>query len=291
MRVAFRLVGERTSAALRFHGVFGRKLPNVFFSLLQALGNRTDVQTISGGTTNVSITFSLKNLQPHTVYYFRLDGYRPSDGSAAVGDAKTFTTSDAPAALPLTVTTTDATSITSNSATLNGKITSGGTPLGAWFEYGTTTALGTRTDVQTYPDSTTSINLNHTLSRLQPNTTYYFRAVAYRGNGAPNVLGDVLSFITTSSDTPGTLSITASTASAITATSVILKASANTGGTSIIGFFEWGTTSSLGSRTDIQSLQGGTGVTFVATLNNLQPNTKYFFRAAVIVRVNAFSCS
>src|SRR5207248_1439148 len=87
------------------------------------------------------------------------------------------------------------------------------------------------------------------------------------------------SFITTSSDTPGTLSITASTASAITATSVILKASANTGGTSIIGFFEWGTTSSLGNRTDIQSLQGGTGVTFVATLNNLQPNTQYYFRA------------
>src|SRR5262249_39322241 len=60
-----------------------------------SLGNRTDVQTVAAGTSAVSVMFSLKNLQPHTVYYFRLDGYRPSDGSAALGDIETFTTADA----------------------------------------------------------------------------------------------------------------------------------------------------------------------------------------------------
>ena len=246
-----------------------------------SLGSRTDVQTVPAGTTAVPVTFSLKSLQPHTVYYFRLDAYRPVDGSAAAGDIKTFTTSDAPAAAPLTVTTTDATAVTSTSATLNAKITAGGTPFGAWFEYGTTTALGTRTDVRTFPDSTTSVNLTQTLARLVPGTTYYFRAVAYRGNGNPNVLGDILSFTTTASDTPGTLSITASEASSITSTSVILKAGANTGVTPVVGFFEWGTTTSLGRHTDVQPLSGGPGVTFAQTLNNLQPNTTYFFRAVI----------
>jgi hypothetical protein len=242
-----------------------------------SLGNRTDVQSIAAGTAAVPVTFSLKNLQPHTTYYFRLDAYRSVGGSAAVGDVKTFTTSDAPAALPLTVTTTDATAITSTSATLNGKITAGGSPFGGWFEYGTTSSLGTRTDIQTFPDTTT-VNLTQTLGHLLPGTTYYFRAVGYRSGGS--TLGDILSFTTTASDTPGTLSITASEASAVTPTSVILKASVNTGG-AVVGFFEWGTTTSLGTRTDLQSLAGGTGVTFVQTLNNLQPNTTYYFHAVV----------
>jgi phosphodiesterase/alkaline phosphatase D-like protein len=246
-----------------------------------SLGRRTDVQTVPAGTTAVPVSFSLKSLQPHTVYYFRLDAYRSADGSAALGDIKTFTTSDAPPAAPLTVTTTDATSVTSTSATLNAKITAAGTPFGAWFEYGTTSALGTRTDVQTFPDSTTNVNLTQTVGHLLPGTTYYFRAVAYRGAANPNVLGDILSFTTTASDTPGTLSITASEASAITSTSAILKASTNTGGTPVVGFFEWGTTTSLGSHTDLQQLPGGTGVTFVQTLNNLQPNTTYYFRAVI----------
>ena len=246
-----------------------------------SLGSRTDVQNVPAGTTAVPVTFSLKSLQPHTVYYFRLDAYRPADGSAALGDIKTFTTSDAPAAAPLTVTTIDATAITSTSSTLNAKIATGGTPLGAWFEYGTTSSLGTRTDIQTFPSSVTTVNLTQTLSQLQPHTTYYFRAVAYTGGGSPNVLGNILSFTTTASDTPGTLSITASEAAGITSTSAVLKASANTGTASVVGFFEWGTGTSLGNTTVIQALTGGTGATFYQTLSNLQPNTTYYFRAVI----------
>jgi hypothetical protein len=249
---------------------------------LEWLGSRTDVQTIPAGTAAVSITFSLKNLQPHTVYYFRLDVYRPGGGSSAVGDIKTFTTSDAPAAAPLVVTTLDATGTTSTASTLNGTITGGGGSVyAAWFEYGTTSSLGTRTNAQTFPNSTAPVNLTQTLGPLLPGTTYYFRAVAYRGSANPNVLGAILSFTTAAADTPGTLSITSSEASSITSTSVILKASANSGGASIVGFFEWGTTTSLGSHTDPQTLAGGTGVTFSQTLNNLQPKTTYYFRAAI----------
>jgi hypothetical protein len=214
-----------------------------------------------------------------------LGGYsQTSTGSSSTASATavpaTFSLKDAPAAAPLTVTTTDATAVTSTSATLNGKITAGGTAFGAWFDYGTTSALGARTDVQTFPDSTTSVNLTQAVGHLLPGTTYYFRAVAYRGSANPNVLGEILSFTTAASDTPGTLSIIASEATSITSTSAILKASVNTAGAAV-GFFEWGTSTSLGSHTDLQQLSRGTGVTFVQTLNNLQPNTTYYFHAVI----------
>jgi phosphodiesterase/alkaline phosphatase D-like protein len=244
-----------------------------------SFGNRTDVQTIPSGTTTIPTSFSLSKLQPHTVYYFRLDVYAGSSGAYAVGDIKTFTTSDAPAAAPLTVTTLDASGVTSSGATLNGKITGGGSAFAGWFEYGTTTSLGTHSDAQTFSASTTNVSLTQILKNLSPSTTYYFRVVGYTGGGA-NILGDVLSFTTAAGDAPGTISITASQATAITSTSVVLKASVNSA-TSLVGFFEWGTTSSLGSRTDLQNLAPGTGVTFTQALSSLQPNTTYYFRAVV----------
>ena len=94
----------------------------------------------------------------------------------------------------MTVTTGEASAITFNSATLNGKIKAGGSPFGAWFEYGTTPSLGTRTEVHTFRENTTTANLTHTLNDLHSNTTYYFRAVVYR-RGA-NVLGDISTFTT-----------------------------------------------------------------------------------------------
>ncbi len=160
-----------------------------------SLGNRTEVKTILSGTTAVAVTFSLSKLQPNTVYYFRLDAYRSPGGAYSIGDIKTFTTSDAPVETTVTVTTGEASAITFNSATLNGKIKVGGRPFGAWFEYGTTPSLGTRTEARTFSENTTIANLTQTLNELHSNTTYYFRAVVYRPGGA-NVAGDISSFTT-----------------------------------------------------------------------------------------------
>ena len=210
-----------------------------------SLGTRTDVHTLAAGSTAVSVTQALSNLQPHTTYYFRAVGYR--EGSISNGDVKTFTTSDAPVTATLTVTTTTATTITSGSATLNGLIAAGGSPFGAWFEYGSTTSLGTRSEVRTFGDSTTTVTLAQTLNNLRPNTAYYFRAVGYRGGG--NVFGEILSF-TTASETTGSLSITSSEATAITSTSAVLKATVSTSSPAT-GFFEWGTTTAVTNRSDL----------------------------------------
>jgi phosphodiesterase/alkaline phosphatase D-like protein len=241
-----------------------------------SFGNRTDVQSIAASTTVVPVAFSLKNLQPHTLYYFRLDAYRASDGTAALGDIKSFTTSDAPNASSLTVTTMDATGVTSTGATLNGKIVGGGANFYAWFEYGSTSSLGSKSDPQAFNQSTTTVSLTKALNNLSPNTTYYFRIVGYLGGGVL-VSGDVLSF-TTPVNSSAAVSITSSEASGITSTSATLKADVNAAG-SIVAYFEWGTTSALGTLTTYQTFPAGNDITFSKALTNLQPNTAYYFRA------------
>ena len=239
-----------------------------------SLGNRTEMQTIPSGTEAVAVTLSLTKLQPHTVYYFRVDAYRP--GAYALGDIKTFTTSDAPAAAPVTVTTGDASGITSNSATLNGKITAGGSLFGGWFEYGSSQSLGTRTEVQTFGESMTTVNLTQTLKNLHSNTTYYFRAVAYRSGGT--MPGDISSF-TTTPETPASLRVETVEASTVSSLSAELRGLINPGGTTATGWFEWGSSSLLSNHTTAQTFDGSQPSRYSFSPSNLQPNTRYYFRA------------
>jgi phosphodiesterase/alkaline phosphatase D-like protein len=242
-----------------------------------ALGNRTDGRTITG-TTAQSLTATLRGLQPHTIYYYRATAYRSSDSTSALGDIRTFTTTDAAAAEVLTVVTNSASEITTNSALLNGTVNPGvsGTLAAGWFEWGTTTSLGTRTEIRTFT-SVSSVTLAFTLRNLQPRTTYYFRANAYRPGGT-SVLGTILSF-TTTSETPNSLSITTSEAGDVTSNTAVLRAvvSGTAAGT---GWFEWGSTTAVTSQTEVQRLSGSPA-TFAATLRGLQPRTTYFFRAVV----------
>ena len=84
-------------------------------------------------------------------------------------------------AAPPSVTTNNASNITSTSATLNGNLSSKGTASTVFvsFEYGATTAYGNETTAQAM---TTTGPFSFNLSSLSPNTTYHFRGKAV-GNG------------------------------------------------------------------------------------------------------------
>src|ERR1051325_3004606 len=172
----------------------------------------------------------------------------------------------------LSVTTSDATAVTATSAELHGTINPG-VPAGGWFEWGATTSLGSKTDVVTFGDTTEPIQFALSLRNLQPHTTYYFRAVGYRSAGT--VAGDIRSFTTANADstTTGTtntttLIVATAAASSITSNSASLNGGVNPGNASTSVWFNWGTTQSMGTRTDAQTFSASsTAVT--AALKNL----------------------
>src|SRR5881628_1924999 len=95
------------------------------------------------------------------------------------------------------ITTNGATAVTASSAELHGTINMGGNAGAEWFEWGTTSSLGKRTDPQVFAVGTTSVTLVASIRGLEAHTTYYFRAALYQGvAGAPVINGDIKSFTT-----------------------------------------------------------------------------------------------
>jgi beta propeller repeat protein len=179
---------------------------------------------------------------------------------------------------PLVVTTNDATSIATTSATLNGELTSLGTADNVMvsFLWGTTAG-------GPYPNETTSQDMTSTgafsvdLTGLTPGTTYYYKAKAV-GNGTS--YGDEKSFTTTT--TPP--AVTTNDASNVTTTSATLNGHLTSLGTasSVTVSFLWGTTAGgpYPNETTGQDMTS-TGA-FSVDLTGLTPGTTYYYRAKAV---------
>jgi phosphodiesterase/alkaline phosphatase D-like protein len=176
------------------------------------------------------------------------------------------------AVTPPTVSTIDASSITINSAILNGNLSSLGTAISVtvFFEYGTTTSYGNSTSAIVM---TTTGLFSANLNGISSGITYHFRAKADGGvNGVTT--GDDKTF--TTSTTPPVART--SMASNVIANGAVLNGYLDSLGTatSVSVHFEYGTTSSYGKTTPIQT-KTSTG-TITANLTGLTPNTTYHFR-------------
>ena len=96
-------------------------------------------------------------------------------------------------------TTLAATNVQSLSATMNGEVTTNGTPAVVYFEYGATTAYGKRTPgVLVQPGSTLAVSAN--VSSLTRSAEFHFRIVAENDSGT--VQGSDQSTITSSNSAP-----------------------------------------------------------------------------------------
>jgi subtilase family serine protease len=96
-----------------------------------------------------------------------------------------------------TITTGAATAITGSSATMGGQATSNGVDTTVWFLYGNSSTLSgaTQTTAQDIGAGYTSVNVSAGATSLNPNTTYYFQAVAENSFGTTK--GSIQSFTTT----------------------------------------------------------------------------------------------
>ena len=141
-----------------------------------------------------SFTSSLSNLSSQTTYYVR--AYATNEVGTAYGEEKSFTTLEI--VLP-TVTTTEVTNITSNSATCGGNVTSDGN--------GTVSSRGICWSTSPNPtiaenkttDGSGIGSFTSSLSNLASQTTYYVRA--YATNEAGTSYGTQKSFTTLAEET------------------------------------------------------------------------------------------
>ena len=228
-------------------------------------GSKTGATAAGSGTVNVSVSRALTGLTPSTTYHYRL--VAKSSGGTTNGVDGLFTT-----ASPPTVVTGAASSVGPTSATVGGTLDPNGQSTTWWVEYGTSTSYGSKTAAQDAGSGTASKAVSTTISGLGAGKTYHFRLVAQSSAGTTNGLD--ASFVTAEPPVA-----TTSAAGSIASTSVKLNGRVDPNGRSTTYLFEYGTTTSYGSKTSSSSAGSGTSSIAVSkTVNGLKPGTLYHFR-------------
>lgn len=186
---------------------------------------------------NGDYVLNISGLKANTIYYYR--AYGVDAGQYKYGDIRSFTTKQ-----NVSVTTGSATSVTYSSATLSGSISGSDYSLTCGIIYGTSSSLSSSNG--TKKSTTSSGSYSISVTGLNANTTYYYRAYAIVDGEYK--YGEVRSFTTESSVTSG---------DAIDLGLSVKWASCNVGANSPEEYgyyFAWGETtakSSYSSRTSI----------------------------------------
>ncbi len=176
--------------------------------------------------------------------------------------------------------TTSASGETQTEAMLNGSIDPEGNTVEYHFEYegpGVTGKQSTPTATLSAADFT-SHSVSAQVIGLQPGMTYNFQLVATYGVGKTSVSGATQKMFTTHVATAPTATMLA--AEGLEETEATLEGTVNPGGEATEYFFEYGTDTHYGQKTEKATLQasGGSNQGVSATLKGLTPGTEYHFR-------------
>jgi len=221
------------------------------------------------GTTDRNISANITVLTANTTYHFRIVAM--NSAGTVHGIDRTFTTLSATG--PPVVITNPATLIASFSAALNGSLDPHGFPTNIYFKYGTTTAYGLTTPMQTRTGNTYR-NVSANISNLSANTVYHYQIVAI--NSAGNRHGSDRTFTTLSAIGPPV--VTTNPVTNVTSSSATLNGSLDPHGLPTTVSFRWGTTTNYGHTTPIQSQTGNTYRNIAANISGLSTHTTYHFR-------------
>jgi hypothetical protein len=160
----------------------------------------------------------------------------------------------------------------STSATAGGTVNPGGQATTWYVEYGTSTSYGKQTASKSAASGTTNAQVSASLTGLAPSTTYHYRLVASNGAGTSRGADGI--FTTTS----GPVAVTGA-ATGVTATQATLAGTVDPNGRATTWYFEYGTSTSYGSKTASKGAGSGTASTGVSTpVSGLGPGRVYHYR-------------
>jgi uncharacterized protein YegP (UPF0339 family) len=176
--------------------------------------------------------------------------------------------------LPATATTKAATGITELEATLKGTVNPNGSEAKYWFEYGTTTSYGSKTAETSAGSGSSAIEESKAITGLAEGTKYHFRIVASNSESTAYGKDEVLETKVISPPT-----VTTKAATSITESGATVNGSVNPNGHSTTYWFEYGLTTSYGTKTTETSAGSGSSAMEVSSaLSGLELGTKYHFR-------------
>ena len=178
-----------------------------------------------------------------------------------------------PVATPPTVTTGSA-SPSPLSCFVEGVVNGNGFGTSYWFEYGTTSNLGSETSKTTLSASTSNKNVSNTITGLKSLTKYYYRLVASNMGGTN--YGSTKNFTTTDSWVSPT--VTTGSATNITTNAVTLNGTINPNGFTTSYMFKYGLTSSMTKNTSAVNVGNGSSAQNVLMdISGLSENSLYYY--------------
>jgi RHS repeat-associated protein len=179
-------------------------------------------------------------------------------------------------------TTETATAITETGATLKGQVNPHGYATTYQFEYGTTTSYGTKvpTTAESVGSGKANVAVSKAISSLKGNTTYHYRLSATNAYGTIPGLDKTFT-------TPKLPNVATEAAWGVTEHEANLKGSINPNGNATTYQFEYGPTTSYGTKVPASLESVGSGTTVVSVskaITGLSEGATYHFR---IVATNA----
>jgi hypothetical protein len=235
-------------------------------------GSKTTATNAGSASSPVTVSSAISGLQAGQTYHFRLSA--TSDAGTSLGADMSFTatttTTTTTTAAP-TVTTKAATNRTISSARLNGTVNPNGLATTYYFDYGPSPSYGSKTAVASAGSGKGNSNVSATVTGVGTGI-YHFRLVATSSAGT--TFGSDLTF--GSAGPPVVLTGSAQGASTSGAT---LTGSVNPGGNPTTWWFEYGPTTTYGTKTPAKSAGSGTAATGVsAAIPKLTAGTTYHYR-------------
>ena len=226
-------------------------------------------KSIGAGIVVVQVSEPLSGLASGTTYFFRLSATNV-DGTIK-GVTQTFTTVGAPVVIM-----DSATNLTATSASLNGSVNPRGSATTYQFEYGPTTAYGSKAPATAASAGSGSslVPVSANLSNLSETVTYHYRLVAV--NEAGTTYGPDWTFTTLTAP-----DVVTEAGETVDANSVIVEGSVDPNGTATSYRVQYGTTAAYGQESAVGYEELGTSsgeAEIVEPLSALKPATTYHYR-------------
>ena len=202
-------------------------------------------------------------------------GYAGLEVNGIAGTIYNFKAGAITADLP-TAMTEAAISISETGATLNGQVNPRGYATTYQFEYGTTTSYGTKVPAtaESVGSGTSNVAVSKAISGLKGGTTYHYRVSAANAYGTTGGLDKTFTTLK-----PPTVITEA--AGGVKEHEATLKASVNPNGSATTYQFEYGATSSYGTKVPLSPESVGSGTTAVVVskaISGLEEGATYHYR-------------